>query len=282
MLPDAKGLVSGVKEVFTLPSIYYQIDEAMNDPLSTASRIGRIISDDTGLAACLLRMVNSAYFGLPSKIDTISRAITVIGTRQLRDLALATSVVDLFDGIPDELVNMELFWKHSVACGVAARILATYCHETNVERYFVAGMLHDIGSLVIYSKVPKIARDVLLSCQEKEHLLYATEQEMLGFDHAEVGGLLLESWELPARLVDMVRYHHNPQQSTQYPLDVAIIHTADFISYGLELGASGERFVPPLDSPSWDRLGLSEGVISNVVTMVEQQYNQAVQNILTR
>ena len=209
---DAKSLVSGVNEVFTLPSIYYQIDEAIHDPLSTASRIGHIISDDTGLAACLLRMVNSAYFGLPSKIDTISRAVTVIGTRQLRDLALATSVIDLFEGIPDELVNMELFWKHSVACGVAARVLATYCHETNVERYFVGGMLHDIGSLVIYSKIPTKAKEVLLSCQEKEHLLYETEESMLGFNHAEVGGLLLEAWDLPSRLVNMVgrsRYAEN-------------------------------------------------------------------------
>lgn len=280
MARDAQALVDSANQLYTLPTIYYQVDTAINDPVSTATRIGKIISEDAGLSARLLRVVNSAYFGLPSRIDTISRAVTVIGTHQLRDLILATSVIESFRGIPDSLVDMESFWRHSIATGVAARIIATYLREPNVERFFVGGLLHDIGSLLTYAQIPRDEAAVLKHCAETDVLLHVAERELLGYDHAEVGGLLLKSWKLPTALADMARCHHAPHKSSQHAAEVAVIHVADIISHALELGSNGEKFVPPLESSAWDRLGLSEGALSTIVGLVDKQYHNAVSQIL--
>lgn len=280
MAKDARAIVESANQLYTLPTVYYQVDAAIGDPLATATRIGRIISEDAGLSARLLRVVNSAFFGLPSRIDTISRAVTIIGTHQLRDLILATSVIELFRGIPDDVVNMESFWRHSVACGVAARIIATYMREANVERFFVGGLLHDIGSLVLYSQIPQEESEVLACAGTNDSLLHITEREILGFDHAEIGGLLLNNWRLPASLCDMAKFHHSPSGSTQYPIETAVIHVADIVSHCLELGSNGEKFVPPLDTNAWERLGLSEGALSSVFGLLEKQYHDAVNQIL--
>lgn len=280
MARDAQALVDSANQLYTLPTIYYQVDAAINDPVSTATRIGKIISEDAGLSARLLRVVNSAYFGLPSRIDTISRAVTAIGTHQLRDLILATSVIESFRGIPDSLVDMESFWRHSIATGVAARIIATYLREPNVERFFVGGLLHDIGSLLMYAQIPRDEAAVLKQCAETDALLHVAERELLGYDHAEVGGLLLKSWKLPTALADMARCHHGPRKSAQHAAEVAVIHVADIISHALELGSNGEKFVPPLEANAWDRLGLSEGALSTIVGLVDKQYHSAVSQIL--
>ncbi len=188
MTVTPKSLINDSGTVPSLPLIYEEITNTINDPNSSTNSIGDVISKDSGLTARLLRIANSALYNFPSTIDTISQAVIVIGIQQLRDLALGTSVVELFEGIADDLVNMDSFWRHSIACGIAARILATYRREANVERYFVAGVLHDIGRLIIYLKLSEEAREALVRCKGSGELLYKVEKEILGFDHAEVGG----------------------------------------------------------------------------------------------
>ena len=128
----ASDLLKGVVSVSSLPGVYLRLSNVVGDPRSSASDVGRVIADDPGLTARLLRLVNSAMYGFPSKIETVSRAISIVGTQQLQDLALATSVIRLFANMPQELVTMESFWRHSVACGVAARALAGRRREPNV------------------------------------------------------------------------------------------------------------------------------------------------------
>jgi HD-like signal output (HDOD) protein len=134
--------------VFSLPTIYFELQAALNDPNKTFQDLGDIISFDPALSARLLKIVNSPFYGFPSKIDTISHATSIIGRDQLTDLALATLVIYQFRGIPNNLFNMEKFWRHSMACGVVARSIAEFRGEKNVERFYLAGILHDIGRLV--------------------------------------------------------------------------------------------------------------------------------------
>ena len=115
---------------------------------ATVEQISSIIMQDAGLSARILRIVNSAYFGFPRKIDTVSRAVMIVGTQQVHDLTTATSVVKLFQRIPERFVSMGSFWKHTVACGLAARVIAGMKREPNVERFFVASILHDLGRLM--------------------------------------------------------------------------------------------------------------------------------------
>ncbi|NOY63354.1 MAG: HDOD domain-containing protein, partial [Gammaproteobacteria bacterium] len=122
---------------------------------------------------------NSPFYGFPSQINTISRAITIIGTRELRDLVLATLVVRTFNGLDNELISMEQFWRHSVTCAVVARVLAGHLHESNTERFFVVGLLHDIGSLIIYRKIPELAREALLRSEHGDIALYQAERDVI-------------------------------------------------------------------------------------------------------
>jgi HD-like signal output (HDOD) protein len=257
--------------------IFTRIDESVNNPRSSLADIGRIISEDSSLTARLLKIVNSAFYSFPNKIETISRAVTIVGTQQLRDLALATSVMKLFQGIPPDLINMEAFWKHSIACGVAGRVLATFRREANVERFFVSGILHDIGRLVLCMKSPDWLREALTRCRSRRELLFKVEFEELGFDHAALGRMLLQQWKLPASLEETVAFHHNPEASARYPVEAAVVHVADIISHSLELGSSGEQFVPPLSAQAWERIRVMPQNLPGLLEQIERQYLEAVE-----
>jgi HD-like signal output (HDOD) protein len=276
-----RDLLSGYVEISSLPMIYTRLNEAVNNPRASIADIARIISEDAGLTARLLRIVNSAFYGIPTRVESIARAVTIIGTHELRALALATSVTTMFKGIPEDLANMDLFWRHSIACGVAARILATFRRLQNAERFFIAGVLHDIGRLVMYIKIPEKSREAIIRSSEESEPLFVAEREVIGFGHASVGSLLLDAWRFPQGLEEAVGFHHNPNGASRYPLDAAIVHLADIICHAMQLGTSGEQFVPPMEKEAWDRVGLPVSILSPVLVQVENQYEDVVRTMLT-
>mgnify|MGYP002713051853 CR=1 FL=1 len=178
-------------EIPSLPEVFYRLEAAINNPYSSLADIASILSDDTGLTARILRTANSSLFSFPAPIDTISQAITVVGTQQLRELVLSTYVVRMFEGVPAEFVDMGAFWRHSVACGIAARTMATYRRETNIERFYLLGILHDIGRLILCLYRPEPAAYAMQLAREQNRHLVAVESETIGVDHAEIGAALL-------------------------------------------------------------------------------------------
>lgn len=280
MALTAKELVTYCSGITSLPVIYQRLDEAINDPYSDLSKIADILSEDSSLAARLLRLANSAMFCFPSKVDTVSRAITIIGTKQLRDLVLATSVIELFNKIPEEHVSMESFWRHSIATGIAARIIATYRREANVERFYVLGLVHDIGRLIMYLQIPEMANRAIESSTVNEIPLYRAEQELLNFDHAAVGKELLAKWKLPKSLQEGVAYHHVPTRAKIYPEEAAVVHIADIIANAFNMGSSGEPTVPPFVEQAWNRLGLTVDQLPHIAEQLETQYSAAVEIFL--
>jgi putative nucleotidyltransferase with HDIG domain len=280
MAPDVRHLLDEYAEIGSLPMIFVQINEALNSRSGSITDVSRIISDDPGLTARLLRLVNSPLCGFPSRIETISRALVIVGTQQLRDMALATSVIKLFSGIPADLVTMESFWQHSVACALAARILATYRREANVERLFVGGILHDIGRLVLFSKTAEQAREALVRARRDHELLHETERRVIGFNHAQVGSLLVRAWRLPACLEEIVAFHHQPSHASRFPVEATLVHTADILAHALEFGTSGERLVPPLDEAAWERLGIPVSVLARTMDQVARQFSEVLRTIL--
>ena len=273
----ASDLLKGVVSVASLPGVYLRLSSVVADPRSSSADVGRVIAEDPGLTARLLKLVNSAMYGFPSKIETVSHAISIVGTTQLQDLALATSVIRLFASMPQELVTMESFWRHSVACGVAARALASRRREVNVERFFVAGLLHDIGRPIMYLQVPDVARAAMTRSRETGEPLYVVEHALLGFDHSHVGRALLEQWKLPPSLREAVAQHHFPERASRFPVETAVVHVADLIVNALRFGSSGEPGIPPLHQKSWDAIGVPATVLDDVIGEVEQHYEAAVQ-----
>ena len=267
-------LVDETSTVYSLPLFYERLNETINHPRSSIDDISKVITEDQGLTARLLRLANSPMFGCYAKVDSITKAVTIIGTQQLRDLALAASVMGVFKGIPEDLMNMASFWRHSIACGIIARCLAVYRRESNVERLFVAGMLHDVGQVVLVATRPEISRELLEAQRDTGRFYRELERERLGFDHAELGGALLKKWKIPATIGEPVTCHHNPGSAEQFRLETALIHLSDIICQAMELGQGAECGVPPLDEPAWERLGLSAHMLGTVIKQSESQITE--------
>ena len=267
-------LVDRTSTVYSLPLFYDRLNEAINHPRSSIDDIARIITEDQGLTARLLRLANSPLFGWFGKVDSINKAVTIIGTQQLRDLALAASVMGVFKDIPAELLNMASFWRHSVACGIIARALATWRRETNVERFFVAGILHDVGQLMMATTIPPVVMEMIEQSRASNRPYHLTEEERLGFDHAAAGGALLRSWKIPANIADPVEFHHQPSRTEQFPLDTAIIHLSEIICLAMEYGQTGEYFIPDLDPLAWERLGMPPHQLGTIIRQIEPQLEE--------
>lgn len=274
MTMSLEELLSDVSSVPSLPLLYSRLDETINHPRSSIADIAKVLSEDQGLTARILKLANSPLFGYFSKIDTITQAVTIIGIQQVRDLALAISVMGLFKGLPKDLIIMERFWRHCIGTALAARVLATSQREANLERFFVAGILHDIGRLVMFIRIPDISREMLTVAKEKQLCLYSVERQQLGFDHADVGGALLRSWKLPLRVVEPVEFHHRSNQAGQFPRESAMLHCADLISHALELGSSGDNLVPPLTPGAWERLAISPFQLPALVAQITGQFDE--------
>lgn len=269
-----ESLLSDVSSVPSLPHLYTRLDETINHPRSSIADIAKVLSEDQGLAARILKLANSPLFGYFSKIDTITQAVTIIGIQQVRDLALAISVIGLFKGLPEDLITMEMFWRHSIGTALAARVLAASQREANLERFFVAGILHDIGRLLLFTKIPDICRAMIARSAAENRCLFAIEREELGFDHADVGGVLLRNWKLPLRVAEPVEYHHRCNQAGQFPRESAVLHCADIITHALELDGNDDDPIPPLINGSWERLGISPFQLAMIINQIDSQLEQ--------
>lgn len=273
-------LVQSVSSVPSVPAIFTRLTAAIEDPCSSIRDVESIVNEYPALAGRLLRLANSAYFGLPARVDTISRAIALVGSRQVRGLALAASVIDTFRQASPAHVTMESFWRHSIGCGLSARILAGWCRVADTEQYFVAGLLHDIGRLILFLRAASEMSSALSSARGSRRLLFHCEREVLGFDHAAVGGELLKRWNLPAHICAAVEYHHAPQQAGMHRQAAATVHVADILINGIACGSSGERHVPTLDAQAWDLLGLSPRVVAPTLKLLKLQLSETLSAFL--
>jgi HD-like signal output (HDOD) protein len=240
--------------------------------------VGEAIEKDPDLTARLLRLANSSFYGYSSRLGTVAEAISLIGIQQVQDLIVASSIIEQFTGVSDEFVSMESFWRHSLACGVGARLLAMEKRLPKADKFFVAGLLHDVGRLVLFSQAPKAAQAVFELYRKERMLLREAEVRVLGFDHQQIAAALLEHWKYPAILVQAVAYHHQPTASELARVEAAVVHLSDYLVNAMQLGSSGERFVPPLNPKAWELLGLQTEVLRSVVTGVDEQI-EAVQEI---
>ena len=254
-----------------IPSIVFELNEVIANPLSSAEDIAQVVHRSPSLTALLLKIVNSPFYGFPSKIDKISLAVTLIGTREISGLALGISIISQFNNIPKEILSMYSFLRHSLACGIISRILAAHKSIPQTEQLFVSGLLHDLGRLILYSYFPEESLNILGRARLSDKLLYQQETDYLGCNHTHLVKQLLQQWKLPMVLENNVFYHHNPSEAQQ-PIPATLVHLADVITNSLGIGTSGERYVPPLDNAAWENLGLSPTCFDVVVKQATHQY----------
>lgn len=263
-------LIDDVQHLFSLPDVALRLNDLVSNPDTTTPQIVEVLQLDPGLAATALRLANSAWYGLPSKVDTLSRAVTLIGLSALRDLVLAAAFIKRFQGIPGEFVNMKSFWDNSVACGVVARNLAKRCRLTESERMFLAGLLHKIGRLVFFVARPNQYREVLALAEDaSEAGIVAAERRTFGFTHAELGGALMAHWQLPPLLQSLVASQLDSERITDYPRERAILEVAadmaHFLSPDIKLGPGQVvNYTPEFDDVVWMDLGLTTEAVMEV------------------
>lgn len=274
---QAETLLRGRIELASLPDVYTQIVEVMNSPRSSAADLAEMISKDTSLSSRMLKLVNSAFYGFPSRIDSISRAVTLIGTRELTTMALGISVVNAFKDIPCTLMSMEGFWRHSIACGVFARLLAANKVGTSAEQLFIGGLLHDIGRMVMLKQIPAAYAEVIKQARRQQATLFETERKLLGYDHMEVGGLLCQEWRFSKALEEMISWHHLPGQG-RYGLGCCLIHLADIMAKAYFAGQAecGCVMISPLQAKVWDTLGLTPELLPQLFIQAQKQIDDVI------
>ncbi len=261
-----------------IPSIVFELNEVISNPMSSADHIAQVVNRSPSLTALLLKIVNSSFYGFPSKIDKVSHAVTLIGTREISGLALGISILSIFKNIPKEMIDMYSFLKHSLACGILSRILAAQKNFGQTEQLFVSGLLHDLGRLILYLYFTEESRNILSRSRHNNKLLYEEEHDYLGCDHAQVGKQLMEQWKLPPILENNVLYHHMPSKAQQ-PIPAAIVHLADIMVNSLGIGSSGEKLVPPLDTAAWECLDLPLSCFDTIIGQATHQF-YALESIL--
>jgi HD-like signal output (HDOD) protein len=261
---SAETVAGHAKTLVSLPTIYFQVDRAINHPSSSSSDIAKALRTDQGLCARLLRIANSAFFGFPQRVENVEQAIRIIGTRQLHDLVLATVVLTQFRGVDANLVTMKSFWQHSFACGIAARSLAALRRESNTEHFFVSGLLHDIGSLVLYQEFPQRAAVALEAHQRDKAPLDEVERSIIGCDHGQVGAALMTLWKLPESYREVAAYHHNPMLSRSASMSASVVHIADLLVAALALGGNGECCLPRFSAEAWALVALQPSDLGRV------------------
>lgn len=262
-----------------LPQVMIELMQVINDPKSSLQDLAQVIAMDTSLSSNVLRIVNSSYYTFPFPIDTIQRAVSLMGTREISLMAFSASFLKMFNRKPAECINMEQFWKHSIACGTMARGIAAKSEKANPERHFLSGLLHDLGRLILATHLPEWTRNLFESGRERALPLHQIEMESCGFDHGGFGGTLLKKWNFPSTLVAAVYYHHQDQGEGNYD-EPATVHVADIVAKALGLGLSGDVHVPPICSTYWERLNLTPEDLAKLAVELDGDIQRSFASIV--
>lgn len=244
-------LLKGDIKLASPPIVYLSLQKVIDDQTKTAKDAAVVIESDAALALRLLKIVNSAFYGFPAQISAVSTAITLIGVRELQNLVLATVVIERFSDLPGQLFSVHDFWAKNLRCALIARELDAQMGKQFTDTAFLCGLVHDIGQLVLYRRIPILARevDLLMQSQPPEAAdLAVIEDQIIGFDHYQLGAELCKLWRLPVPVVESIRLHRFPDYVGNHAQIATLIRAADqfsrvdnhydaFMANGFELSA---------------------------------------------
>lgn len=271
---DLKRLIARVEDLPTLPRTVLRITEMVNDPRASARDLSHIITDDQVLTARLLKLVNSSFYGFPQRVSTVTGAIVLIGFDAIRNLLLTTSVFDLFPSRTSrDRRHQESLWDHSLGCAIGAKTIGAMLRHEKLEELFVAGLLHDLGKIVEMTMLPEHFARITARVAEGRLLISAAEAEVLGCTHADIGRLLAQRWNLPAKLISLIEHHHEPGAAGSWAVEASIVHLADILARALSLGSGGDGRVPPLDRYAWELLNLKTASLDAIMAGMLDEFD---------
>jgi HD-like signal output (HDOD) protein len=273
----SERIIENIITLPTIPTVLADLNAVIGNPNASASDIAKIISRDPPIATKVLRLANSAYYGLRNKVTTINHAITMLGFNIIRNLVLTATVFDTsLEGNRPGLFDGEKFWRHSLGVGVTARILAKESSLQTGRRgdeFFICGLLHDLGKIILNQHLqPKFEKALILS-RAQAIPLFEAEQRVIGCTHADLGGLLAKRWNLSPEVTSALGFHHTPTEAPEEHVPYAVItHLADIIARAKNVGAGGGTN-PELDRPAWETLKLSKRRIPSILSEIDNSLN---------
>ncbi len=253
-------IIQDLGQIPTMPTIAAKVMQIVNDPHSSAEDVAKFISRDVALTSKVLRLANSAFYGIPRTISSVNSAIVILGFNTIRSLVLSASVLKVFPQKPGLVrFDRKAFWKHSFMVGIASRMLAQIYRRkklVDMETAFSAGLLHDIGKIILEQFSNEDYLPVLNASKEKMLPLVMVEKSMLGMSHADVSGMLVDKWQMPNELKGPIVFHHSPLED-KGGLDMAcIVHYANHLCHLKGSGCMAEETYAPLVKEVEGLLGL--------------------------
>jgi len=270
-----KRLVERIESLPTLPVVVGRLLQAANDPKTSASDIQRMLQYDQSLTMKVLRLANSSFYGSAGRIKTLSHAVVVLGFNTIRSIALSAGVFEAFGAKGSREFRREEFWRHSIAVGVAARLIAQRLGAPDPEEAFVAGVVHDVGKVAL----DRFAHDEFVAAirdaKTRGIPIREAEATVLGASHDEVGRWIGAKWNLPAEHVEAIHLHHAPARAEIEPRLVAAIHMGDVVARACRIGWAGDDLVPPVDVKALAVLGLDEAGLKEVIERLPAEFGHA-------
>lgn len=259
------------------PAIIKQLQETLKDPDLPLEKISDLLNSDHDLTARLLKFVNSSFYKLDTKAKTITDALGVIGVKPLIEIALSMVMVQKFKDLVSGTLDIESFWKHNIACGLASRVIAQNLGRDDLEAFYTGGMLHDIGFLVISKENAKKAQEIIIRCKFEELPQSQVEEEEFGFTHAQVGAQIFKEWNLSPSLIEAIRYHHNPTQAEKFPMETAVLHVADYLVDNMKYTVGENYTTLALDATVLSMTGVTKDSTANIHRIVHAQLDEALE-----
>jgi putative nucleotidyltransferase with HDIG domain len=268
------GRITGLP---TLPEMLQKLNRMMVNPRTSAKDVAQVIASDAALASKVLRVVNSSFYGFPSRISTVTHAIVILGFNTVKGIVLSSTIFEMFrregrDGSFDQLE----FWKHSLATGAAARSIARHVGYQGLEEIFIAGLLHDVGKILLEQHLPAYFDEVWKRRVAQDSLFVEAETQVLGITHADIGAWLFETWSLSKGIIDTTKYHHNPALAGEHQRLASIVHIADILARALRFGNGGDRRIPAISETAWTSLGLDESHLPALLRATHEEIEKAL------
>ncbi len=270
-------ILKSVEDFPTLPTVYTALTDVMANPRSTSQDAAAVIMRDQSAASKVLKTANSPLYGFRGKIDTISQAIFHIGFEEVRNLIIAISIIDIFKNTKLSVnYNPVELWKHSIAVGVITKIIGKELGVKNLENYFLAGILHDIGKLLFIKDLRNEYEKTLQYCQEKHISIKDAEAETLGITHTIAGELIAEKWKLPAPLRNAIKHHYSGIVDGEVKFLPASVHIANVVSRMLEFGEAGDELVPEPNFTVWKAMKLPDDFFTKNLNRIIADYETSL------
>ncbi len=265
----AEQLVASSVNLVTLPVIFERVKRVIDDPDSSVADLAQVIATDPAITARLLKLVNSAYLGLGAQVDSLLHTATLLGMNPIHDLVLASSVVDTFDRVRPELMDVSKFWRAGVFRSLAAAALARKSGAADPGRVFTLALMSDLGHMVLFLKVPELAAQAKEQTRDQPWKRAWVERELIGCDFAQVGGALMDAWKLPASFGAVIRQQNTPHKAGAHALEASLLHIAALLAEGRIFQDGNLAFDAQIEPFAWKTLGLNAECLGEILQEVE-------------